>query len=232
MRWTYRLPMPPKGKARPRVGKRGTHMPEGYRNWMAAAVPQLRRAWRQAKVWGPLEVRITLVKARPTERPRPTPKERAEGKPEIPKHVWATGQRVRCVATPDVDNGIGSVMDAMEKAGIVGNDSGITDDRSSKFWAARGEKAHVEIELLSLPWTVSVTPNFHPFPTPGHYTATAGPSKGRRVIVRQVRASRINIHFGGELSKWVSLREWADLECKRVTKAAPVTQLSLIGGWV
>jgi len=153
MRWSYTLPMEPYGKARPRCecrGKKPTTRPHPpYEAWMTEAVQRLRLAWRGPPAAGPLGLVAVLVMPRPARRPRRTKPRRA-----VPPELWATGERVRAPRTPDTDNAVGAVMDALTKAGAILDDAEVTDSIERKWWAAAGEEPHIEIEITTMPWTV------------------------------------------------------------------------------
>jgi Holliday junction resolvase RusA-like endonuclease len=58
--------------------------------------------------------------------------------------------RIVRTTKPDGDNVLKSVCDALEKAGVVKNDAQFADKQVRSWYAARGEEAKVEIEVV--PW--------------------------------------------------------------------------------
>jgi Holliday junction resolvase RusA-like endonuclease len=133
--------MPPFGKARPRVERGRGRNPTRYSRWLHDAVLQLRHDMSSMKgeghtfpLEGPVELDVLLVKSRP-------------------KHMHAAKYEdglLMCPVTPDIDNAVGSLMDAATKAGIYPDDSKVTDLYVAKRYAERGGNERVEFTVRVL----------------------------------------------------------------------------------
>ena len=131
-RWCV-LPLAPMGKARPRLGQRRAYTDPAYAAWLEAAVTHFRQAFLDP-ITGPVGIDITLVVARPQSRPRGV-------RPE----TWATGRAYSIGGKPDVDNGAGSVLDALTRAGAWRDDSQVVDLHVRREVAAHGRSPRVEV---------------------------------------------------------------------------------------
>lgn len=144
----------PRGKERPRAtipwpwvekyirsGKRGkrpiprVYTSTKYQAWEQAIADQLAIEWRRAGYVEPLDEPCALLLGlyfpRPVSRTRKT-----LPNPEYPH-----------TAKPDGDNVAKAVQDAIEKAGIVVNDSRIFDLRVVKVVCAGGDSPRIEVAL-------------------------------------------------------------------------------------
>ena len=131
------LPLAPMACPRPRVFGNRAYMPDDYRRWKGDAVMMLRalgRAWIGSRL--PLRVSVAAVFERPNRRP--------EG---VDSDAWKSGSRVKRWAVPDADNVFKAVADALQDAGIVANDSDVEIGSVTRWYAAVGERAKVEISL-------------------------------------------------------------------------------------
>lgn len=136
----------PLGKGRPRATVRGGHArvytPSATAQWEFFAANELRTARGDDPPFtGPLACEIVAVFTRTAELLRHT---KAHGF----KHAEG---RIAHPVKPDLDNVIKAVLDAAEKAQIFTDDKQISTITASKFYAALGEPAHVELRL----WRVS-----------------------------------------------------------------------------
>ena len=140
--WTCTIYGQPIGKGRPRFNPqtKRAHTPEKTRSWEASAAWELR--WGgptlRAPLTCPVELHITALFQRPKRllhRPLGT---LAKSKPMV--------REMHC-ATPDADNVVKAVSDALEKAGIVRNDSQIWRVSAEKWYCDPDEEARVLVRL-------------------------------------------------------------------------------------
>ena len=136
--WTGFVPGEPVAKARPRVvfRKNAGHpvaiTPNRTAEWEARATAHLREAWgRRPALNGPVGALITVLVQRPG------------------RLVWKRRAMPRqpVVAKPDWDNFGKGASDAVEKAGIVVNDSQLWCVTVTKEYCAAGEQPGVEVQL-------------------------------------------------------------------------------------
>lgn len=127
---TATIPGEPVGKARPRFDgrTRRTYTPEQTSTWEERAALILRSQWQGAPA---LDEPCVLV----VEAVLP----RLKGSRQV--------GRVPAAAKPDWDNVAKAVADAVEKAGVVVNDSRIFRAVVTKWRAAQGEEPHVRVVL-------------------------------------------------------------------------------------
>lgn len=116
------IPLPPKGKPRPRVTRRGTFMPPAYEQW--------RKDF--ARLHGSVEIddeiALTVIAI------RPMPQSWSKSRRERMCGAW-------CQTTPDADNIAGAVMDA-----VLDDDSSVVKVEVFKIW---GESAGLGVEFKS-----------------------------------------------------------------------------------
>ena len=136
----------PLGKGRPRAVNAGKHArvytPPATAQWEFFAANELRTAWGDAPpLGGALACEIVAVFTRTAELLRHTK-----------AHGWKYSEgRIAHTVKPDLDNVIKATLDAAEKAQIFMDDKQVSTITASKFYAALGEPAHVELRL----WRVS-----------------------------------------------------------------------------
>lgn len=147
-RWT--ITGKPQSASRPRVGRRGTHYPDAHRIWEARAVHHisLHRAGEAHE--GPVDVTIVAVFPRPKARlPR-----HMGGTLSVDEHRdWACmygldncyGRMPAHTASSDVDNVAKLCMDALQKAGVLVNDSRVVKLVIRKLWTAVDDDPCTEI---------------------------------------------------------------------------------------
>ena len=114
------IPLEPFGKARPRVTRGNTYMPDSYTKARAA----LRLLFGAVTVPPPWELRVTAVRALP--------------------RSWSARRRAAmagawCASKPDADNIAGAVMDALFE-----DDAPVVAVTCRKVWGATGA---LEIEV-------------------------------------------------------------------------------------
>lgn len=122
---TYKIKMPPFPKARPRVTKKGTFMPKKY------VAKREKLQWLFKEEGGRLNIEgyVSLTVAFRFKMPKSwsiATKDQMDGRP--------------CGKTPDIDNCIGAVMDA-----LFAEDSKVVEIVSSKKWAYQ-DKMYIMIE--------------------------------------------------------------------------------------
>jgi len=131
----FRIEGAPIAKGRPRVTRSGhTYTPKRTRDWEKMAVVSMRaqNATLQA-LDEPLRVECRFVFSRP----KATPKR-------------ASSARLPKPTRPDLDNLVKAVLDAGSKAGLYTDDARVVETLASKWYAAVGETAHVELSIFSL----------------------------------------------------------------------------------
>jgi Holliday junction resolvase RusA-like endonuclease len=71
---------------------------------------------------------------------------------------WRQGWTPPRLATPDVDNMAGAVMDALNDTGLCWVDDAQAEIASvTSTWAAKGEPAHIVVTLERVAWGVPTT---------------------------------------------------------------------------
>ena len=136
----------PLGKGRPRAVNAGKHArvytPPATAQWEFFAADELRFYMAgKPPLGGPLACEIVAVFTRTAELLRHTK-----------AHGWKYSEgRIPHNVKPDLDNVIKATLDAAEKARIFTDDKQVSTITASKFYAALGEPAHVELRL----WKVS-----------------------------------------------------------------------------
>lgn len=103
---------------RPRMGRHGVYMPPRYVAWKKAAAAAVAAA-RMERHTGPVRLELIVVVQRPL---RPALR---EGAPR----EWHVG-------TPDVDNVAKGVMDVLQEAGVLVNDTQVVDSHTRRVWGA------------------------------------------------------------------------------------------------
>lgn len=124
--FVYLAPMAPFPKARPRVTRNGTFMPDKYQ----AARKELQTYCGDLPDLSGVQIGLSVVNV------RPMPKSWSEKKKEAMNCQW-------CSAGPDADNAAGAVMDA-----LLEDDSCVVELVSSKVWG-REAAIEIKIEVLS-----------------------------------------------------------------------------------
>jgi Holliday junction resolvase RusA-like endonuclease len=123
-------------------GHARVYTPPATAQWEFFAANELRTAWGDAPpLGGALACEIVAVFTRTAELLRHT---KAHG------FKYSEG-RIAHPVKPDLDNVIKATLDAAEKARIFMDDKQVSTITASKFYAALGEPAHVELRL----WRVS-----------------------------------------------------------------------------
>jgi len=159
--------MAPKGKARPRAVVRrgkggkvraGTHTSEDYAAWKYEAAARLGRllslaGWVKAADPRRDAVRVSVTAYHP--RPKTPPDWMSGKEPErvAERAAFRAGWSPLRLATPDADNMVGAVLDALSDTKRCWHDDtqAILGAVASR-WAAAGEEPHLVIELERVPW--------------------------------------------------------------------------------
>ena len=134
-RMAYRFTIPAEvvHHPRPRVAKTGAFMPEKYRRWKSFAVMVLRGypndGWPIAP---PVEVDIDFYFRRPKSRIRAYSKDLV-----LP----------RSAARGDLDNAVKSVLDALQDAGIMANDSAVWAIRARQWYSRECDDPEIVIDV-------------------------------------------------------------------------------------
>lgn len=134
----------PLGKGRPRAvsvnGRARVYTPTATADWEHFAAVELRAAWEaKPPLTGPLGCEIVAVFPRTAALLR-----KVRGEYKYP--TWRLPHAVK----PDADNIAKSVLDGVEKAGIIGDDKQIALLTVCKHWAMIHEEPRVEVRIWSL----------------------------------------------------------------------------------
>ena len=133
------LPGAPVGKARPRPRARGKGYIVPTSGWEQEAAQRIAWAMRHHGAAFPLDcpVRVELhaIQARPK---------------RLLRRCDPDG-RLYAPVRPDIDNVAKSVLDAIEKAGAIVNDTRVVHLDAHSLYAARGESPCVQIRLTLAP---------------------------------------------------------------------------------
>ena len=126
------IPGDPVGKGRPRFSRFGrARTPQKTREWETRAAWIARAAWQGAPLAGPVRVIVEVVHKRPkTLQRRKDPDER------IPNGS----------SRQDVDNVAKAALDSVQGV-CYHNDNQVHELVARQWYAARGEEAHVEIQV-------------------------------------------------------------------------------------
>ena len=120
--------------SRPKVTSTGrAYYPAKYRNFKAAAVLQLKNQYKAPPIKGALEVEVLVLSTRPKSKTRKKTED-----VRIP----------RFKARGDLDNQLKTVLDSMEEAGVIENDSQIYKINVSSWYIKKGEIPRTEIKIL------------------------------------------------------------------------------------
>lgn len=130
----------PVAKGRPRSTKDGrVYTPAKTRSWESMAAQVLSLRWGAAPLIRPVGLSVMAIHSRPKSRPK-----------SIPRDLWALGGQLWRPSKPDLDNIIKACKDAIEKAGVIANDSQICEVRGRKVYAAKGEEPSIIIHLYEI----------------------------------------------------------------------------------
>jgi len=130
----YRATIPgePVPKGRPRLGRNGrTYTPAKTIKWEKEAAWALRENVPASGLDQPLELHVDVYCSRPKSHSR---KRRAAREAKSTK--------------PDGDNFLKAVCDALEKSGVVVNDSRIWSMSVRKWWCGEDDEPRVDVKLL------------------------------------------------------------------------------------
>lgn len=124
------IPGPPVGKGRPRLTRHGrAYTPKLTKDWESKAVTILRAHWRRQPLEGPCRLVVEAVKARP---------KAMQSRRYPDAECWRTKK-------PDADNVGKAAADAIEKAGLILNDSQIVEMVCRSLYAAKNQPPCVRI---------------------------------------------------------------------------------------
>lgn len=130
------VPGQPVGKGRPRVTRTGhAFTPKKTRAWEASASTLFRIANKSKRqIEGPVGLWVEAVAARP---------KRLQRRNDPVDRIWRQSR-------PDGDNVLKIVADALEKAGVIQNDSQIVEWFCRSYYAAKGEEPCVAVRVFRL----------------------------------------------------------------------------------
>jgi Holliday junction resolvase RusA-like endonuclease len=130
--WTCTILGNPVAKGRPRAavvnGRARMYTPERTASWETDAAWTMKRAWTGDPLTCGVELLVVAWFARP-------------------KRLKASALEVPHLVKPDGDNALKAAADALEKAGVLANDSQVHDARVIKRYANAGEVPRVVVAL-------------------------------------------------------------------------------------
>ena len=124
-----------------RAGRSGrrTYTPKRYAAYKRlvvahASIEERAQGWQVPGRLVAIEVTLTIVRARPR---------RLSRRSDPDGRIWAP-------ARPDLDNYLKAVLDGLQLAGVIADDSQVVRTVAEKFYAARGEipGAHISLAVL------------------------------------------------------------------------------------
>ena len=139
--WTCVIPGDPIAKGRPRLARRGKkvirYTPQKTQSWELGAAAILARAWgRRPPLYCAVEVTVVAVFNRPG---------RLACKHKRPCNC--SPGRVVHLKRPDLDNCIKAQLDALQRAGVIHDDSMVCALHAVKCYASENENPRTEIRL-------------------------------------------------------------------------------------
>ena len=131
--WSWTILGDPVGKGRPRFARCGsgvrTYTPERTATWEAIAREVFACSWDGGPIADAVELDVVAVFRRPKRLDR------------------VADVRQLHLARPDADNVLKAVGDALEKAGVVRNDSQVVKATAAKVYAREDEGPRVEVVM-------------------------------------------------------------------------------------
>ena len=134
------LALKPYGKPRPIVERGRARMPDAYNAWRTQARWHFGRlpGWDVAKAHEPVELSADLYCQRPQRRPK-----------HVDPALWKSGLHYLATKTPDRDNAVGAIMDALN--GVAWHDDCQVQLGRVYMWVcAEGGQPRCEITLRRL----------------------------------------------------------------------------------
>lgn len=140
----FLVPGPPVAWKRPGKGRRGHSYEEPAVTSAKAAIVLYARGAAASRTFptGPVNLAVTAVHPRPTERPD-----------WCSRDVWATGARVPAVTRADLSNVVKLVEDALgvkQRTGgwrLWNDDNQVAHINAGSWYAAEGEEPHVDVTV-------------------------------------------------------------------------------------
>ena len=133
-----KLDLRPVPKGRPRATRTGRiYTPKATAEYEASIAKMV--SHYQA-LMGALSLDVTFVMKRPAS----TPKSRV-------------GRFLKAGSRGDLDNYVKSLLDGLQRGGVVPNDAAVVEIKANKVYAALGESPHIEVKLWSLGEMVELT---------------------------------------------------------------------------
>lgn len=135
---SFILDLQPVPKGRPRATRTGRiYTPKTTAEYEASIAKMV--GHHQA-LMGALSLEATFILKRPVS----TPKSRS-------------GRFLKAGSRGDLDNYVKSLLDGLQRGGVVPNDAAVVEIKASKVYAALGESPHIEVKLWSLGEMVELT---------------------------------------------------------------------------
>tara|TARA_Y100001938_G_scaffold22378_1_gene28819 strand:- start:5406 stop:5810 length:405 start_codon:yes stop_codon:yes gene_type:complete len=129
---------------RPKIN-RGTgraYYPQKYIDFKRRAALELRLFWKQPTIITAIDIRLVFLFAKP--------------KSKIRKRT-ATQRLIRWNSKGDLDNAVKSVLDVLQDAEVIKNDSQVWRINAEMWWAGVDEQPHTAIDIAGFSggtWTV------------------------------------------------------------------------------
>ena len=131
MVFSFSLPVECKSCPRPRHGRHGSYMPSDYTKWKRSTAALIRSGWKLDPLDQPLTLSVDMVFARPK---------------RLQRKKDPDGRLPRC-SKADTDNYLKSVMDAIETAGVVRNDSLFWNVSARQWYGRKDENPNITISI-------------------------------------------------------------------------------------
>lgn len=135
---SFTLDLQPVPKGRPRATRTGRiYTPKTTAEYEASIAKMV--SHHQALL-GALSLEVTFI----LKRPASTPKSRS-------------GRFLKAGSRGDLDNYVKSLLDGLQRGGVVPNDAAVVEIKANKVYAALDESPHIEVKLWSLGEMVELT---------------------------------------------------------------------------
>jgi len=134
------LAIAPYGKPRPIVERGRARMPTAYNEWRAKVrwLAGRLHGWEAAKAHEPVELAADMYCKRPQRKPK-----------HVPLALWKSGRPYLATKTPDRDNAVGAIMDALN--GVAWHDDCQVQLGRVYMWVcAEGGQPRCELTLRRL----------------------------------------------------------------------------------
>ena len=138
-RITLQLELEPMACPRPRVAGKFAYMPTKYLQWKSTAVTFIRQQYKDSQIIGPVYIDISAIFHRPKSLMR---------KKDPRKRILKTTK-------PDIDNVVKAVLDALQDAKVLKDDSQVVGIMAFKLYGAmkddkKTERGNIKIDIYPI----------------------------------------------------------------------------------